>query len=210
MGPDLDTFDDYFEFVVMNEGGAKIVDHPDDPGGLTKFGVTARTYERAVRDGVIHGPRKATAKCGLRDLTREQAKAIYREMYWGPAGSQSVFKGLDLALFDAAINHGPRAAVKFLQKAINVVIDRTDADHAILEPIAEDGIWGPETRRAYREIRGRVTENLELLREFHLFRFLSWHGLQKAAFTKGWFRRGLRVFQASSSLARGAQLKFDF
>ena len=36
------NFDQAFERLIGHEGG--YVNHPDDPGGETKFGITKRTY----------------------------------------------------------------------------------------------------------------------------------------------------------------------
>src|SRR3546814_12368752 len=59
-----------FDRLSGHEGG--YINHPNDPGGETMWGITV-----AVARGVGYaGP--------MRDLTREQAKQIYRSLYWMP------------------------------------------------------------------------------------------------------------------------------
>lgn len=49
---------------IDHEGGC--VNHPEDPGGETKFGITKRSYPHL----------------NIRDLTLDDARAIYRRDFW--------------------------------------------------------------------------------------------------------------------------------
>jgi hypothetical protein len=71
-------FDAAMELVFQSEGG--YVNHPNDPGGPTNMGITFDTAKR-------HGYRTITA---LKNMTREQAKEIYRML---TIGSQSKLGG---------------------------------------------------------------------------------------------------------------------
>jgi lysozyme family protein len=93
------TFDDAFEQLIGHEGG--YVNHPADPGGETKYGITKRSYPGE----------------NIADMTLAWAKQIYLRDYWGPAGCDSVPAAIRYDLFDMAINSGVRAAVKCLQGA---------------------------------------------------------------------------------------------
>src|SRR5258708_3504231 len=60
--------------TLIHEGGSRYTNHPQDPGGPTKYGVT------------IHDVRKyldpnATADT-VRALTEQQALSIYQQHYW--------------------------------------------------------------------------------------------------------------------------------
>jgi lysozyme family protein len=57
-------FNGAFEILIGHEGG--YVDHPDDPGGETKYGISKRSYPEV----------------NIAALTLDKAKAIYREDYW--------------------------------------------------------------------------------------------------------------------------------
>jgi lysozyme family protein len=98
-------FDKSFDRLITNEGG--YVNHPRDPGGETKFGISKRTYPNV----------------DIKNLTREQAKVIYWDDFWR-AGSMSQFHAaIAFQAFDAAVNHGIGNAIRMLQKAAGVADD---------------------------------------------------------------------------------------
>ncbi|TDX30771.1 putative peptidoglycan binding protein [Modicisalibacter xianhensis] len=111
--PDFNTAMDR---VLGHEGG--YVDHPDDPGGRTNWGITQRT---ALANGYLGD---------VRHLTRDQAKEIYRTAFWQRVKADQYDFALAFNLFDAAVNHGIGNAIRMLQRAVGV---------------ADDGIVGPVT-----------------------------------------------------------------
>lgn len=116
------NFNDCVEVLLRFEGG--LVDHPQDPGGLTKFGISLRAYPQLGRDGI-------------RSLTKSQAKKIYKADYWDKARCVSLPPEIRLAVFDSAVNQGVTTALKTLQKTLNV---------------KADGIVGPITLAAAKRI----------------------------------------------------------
>lgn len=98
-------FDKAFDLVIGREGG--YVNHPDDPGGETKFGISKRQYPHL----------------DIANLTLEQAKQIYLVDYWNKALCPSFPDPLQFQLFDTAVNSGPRQAVVLLQRALSVADD---------------------------------------------------------------------------------------
>lgn len=94
------NFDTSFEKLIGNEGG--YVNHPSDPGGETKFGISKRTYP--MED--------------IRSLTLGRAKELYQRDFWGPAGCDVVPEPIKFDLFDMAVNSGVRQAIKTLQRAV--------------------------------------------------------------------------------------------
>lgn len=99
------NFDDSFEKLLGHEGG--LVDDPNDPGGLTKFGISQRSYPGE----------------DIRNMTLARAKQIYWRDYWGPAGCDAVPEPLKFQLFDMAVNSGVKQAIKTLQRAVGAVPD---------------------------------------------------------------------------------------
>ena len=89
------------------EGGATITDDPDDPGGLTKWGISQRAHP-----GV-----------DIRNLTYDQAREIYRADYWLRCRCDLFPPPLAFALFDSAVNQGPTKAIQLLQRALRVYPD---------------------------------------------------------------------------------------
>ena len=110
------TFDEAFGLLLGHEGD--FVDHPDDPGGKTRFGVT----EAVAREAGYQGD--------MRELPVEVAKAIYRARYWDACKADDLPAGVRYFVFDAAVNSGVGQAVKWLQRAAGV---------------NADGVVGPQT-----------------------------------------------------------------
>lgn len=98
-------FDVALAFVLRMEGVDS--DHPSDPGGRTRFGISQRAYP----------------DLDIPNLTLEQAAAIYRRDYWQAAHCDQLPPSYALALFDAAVNLGKPRAVSILQAALGVQID---------------------------------------------------------------------------------------
>jgi len=99
------TFDEAFQILLGHEGS--FVDHPRDPGGATKWGITKRDHPGE----------------DIPNLTQERAKIIYKHGYWAPAGCDAVPSELKFDLFDSAVNQGVTTAIKFLQAAVGETAD---------------------------------------------------------------------------------------
>lgn len=103
--------------VLKFEGG--YADNPSDPGGATNMGITHKTLARWR--GV--SPWWALPKSAVQGLGRAEATKIYKASYWDRCNAGKLPAGLDLALFDFAVNSGPDRAIKALQNALNVIAD---------------------------------------------------------------------------------------
>jgi hypothetical protein len=98
------NFDIAFDRLISHEGG--YVNHPNDPGGETKFGICKRSYP----DVNIAG------------LTVEGAKAIYKRDFWDVLG-EDIHPAIKFQVFDFAVNSGIQTAIRKLQSAIGVADD---------------------------------------------------------------------------------------
>lgn len=103
--------------VLRHEGG--YADHPQDPGGATNLGITHKTLARWRNVS----PWWDLPKSAVKDLKRDEAARIYRASYWDHCKADGLPAGLDLALFDYAVNSGPDRAIKALQAIVGVVAD---------------------------------------------------------------------------------------
>ena len=99
------NFDQAFEALIGHEGG--YVNHPADPGGETKFGISKRAHPGE----------------DIANLTLERAKQIYFLHYWGAAGCDVVPDPIKFDLFDMAVNSGIKASVRTLQYAVKETPD---------------------------------------------------------------------------------------
>ncbi|KMO34896.1 hypothetical protein VQ03_22830 [Methylobacterium tarhaniae] len=117
------TFERALSLVLKHEGGWS--DDPADPGGATNLGVTIGTLSLWLG-------RPAT-KAEVRALAPSSVAPLYRRRFWDAIQGDALPAGLDYALFDFAVNSGPRRAVIGLQRALAV---------------ADDGRLGPVTLAA--------------------------------------------------------------
>src|SRR6056300_2041872 len=106
-------FYDALAIILKHEGG--YVNHPLDPGGITNLGVTKRVYE----DWVGHEVDDAT----MRGLEPADVSPIYKKNYWDKVRCGDLPSGVNLAVFDSAVNSGTRRAAKWLQRCVGAVED---------------------------------------------------------------------------------------
>lgn len=101
--------------VFGSEGG--YVNHPKDPGGATKYGITAATLGAWRKLG-----RKATPS-EVKLLTVKEAAEILDVQYAQPLRYKDLPAGVDYCLFDFSTNSGPSQAVKTLQQTLGIEVD---------------------------------------------------------------------------------------
>lgn len=99
------NFDSAFKMVIGHEGG--YVNHPLDPGGETKYGISRRSYP----DEDIAG------------MTLERAKEIYKRDFWDKCRCDALPHPVDFVTFDAAVNSGVVRAAQWLQEAVGALVD---------------------------------------------------------------------------------------
>lgn len=155
-----DTFETAVTTVLAYEGG--YVNDPQDPGGETNFGISKRAYPTL----------------DIKNLTVDDAKAIYRRDYWQRCSCDLLPPMLAMSVFDCAVNQGPAVAIKTLQQALGVVAD---------------GIIGPATMDA-----ARSSDRRAVLRTFLAYRAVRYAGLSTfPRFGVGWMQRLFAVQEAS-------------
>ena len=186
----MNRFDECVNVVVGFEGGFS--DHPQDSGGKTKYGITASTLESAKAKGWV--PSNITIK----NIKLDHAKTIYKKGYWDAIQADSLPHPLDLILFDSAVNHGPNAAVKLLQKSLNTLLPYTE--------LKVDGIIGPLTLRAVRDYEGfqdapgsHNKSNIRylcidvLINRIELYLSIVLNNKSQEKFLKGWLNRVFKL-----------------
>lgn len=163
--------------TLVYEGGN--VDHPDDPGGATRQGVTQAVYD-GYRDN-LKLPRRHVFQ-----MTDQERNAIYRNQYWNAIKGDRLPLGVDFVVFDGAVNSGPKQSVLWLQRALGTV--------------KVDGLLGEATIAAtcaypnHDELVARICD--QRLRFLQALR--TWK-----TFGKGWRRRVMDVCRAGQEWATG-------
>jgi|TARA_B100000287_G_scaffold297929_1_gene281091 lysozyme family protein len=165
-GKTLRTFDEIIEVVLEHEGG--YVDDPKDPGGETNFGIAKRSHPDV----------------DIKNLTKEGAKEIYKEVYWDGNKVESLPDDLWHIYFDMCVNQGKGRAVKILQQAAN-------AKGANLKV---DGGLGPKTIAAV-EVALLGSNGLRRVRAYRVkyYADLVTRKPDLEKFYFGWFNRALDV-----------------
>jgi lysozyme family protein len=107
------TFADALPVILHEEGGFS--DNPADPGGATMDGVTQGVWQQWVGHAVT--------AIQLQQITPDQIAAFYQAEYWDKVSGDNLPDGLNLCVFDFAVNHGPHGAATMLQGLVSVTQD---------------------------------------------------------------------------------------
>lgn len=103
-GAGVTPLDRAWAHIHREEGGARITDDPDDPGGLTRHGISQRAYPNE----------------DIRNLTEQRAKELFAADYWKACRCDDLPERVAIAVADGAFNQGVRTSVTLLQEALRV------------------------------------------------------------------------------------------
>ena len=166
------NWEEALRHILKYEGG--YVNHPADPGGMTNLGVTKRVWEEWTG--------KPATEADMRALTPEMVGPLYKTRYWDAVRGDDLPSGVDLCVFDCAVNAGVGRASKFLQQSVGVTAD---------------GQIGPKTVEATTaKPADEVVAKFCDLREAHYKSLPTF-----ATFGKGWMRRLASVESEAQTLA---------
>jgi uncharacterized protein (TIGR02594 family) len=172
--------DQAIDFALKDDIEGGYVNHPEDNGGPTNMGITLSTF-RAWRND------QSLTKETLRDtLTKDEAQAIYKDMYWDKVRGDELPPGIDLVVFDGAVNSGPGKSIKLLQHALGVSVD------GILGPIT---LW--EVKQADAK---QLVEKIIDIRLAWLKTLSDWRH-----FGRGWTNRLLALEEEALKSAETTQ-----
>lgn len=158
------NFDKAFELLIGHEGG--FTQNPKDAGNWTggKVGV-------GVNKGTKYGiASNSYPNLDIKNLTLDQAKAIYKRDYWDKVKGDQLPASLAFHVFDMAVNSGVSRGIKLLQKTIGT---------------AEDGIIGPKTLSAVNAMD--VNQAIQIYSANRLQFYTSLKDF--SVFGKGWVNR---------------------
>lgn len=171
--------------LMKREGG--FVDHPDDRGGATNYGITQRV-------AIDHGYRGS-----MRDLPQALAEKIYLKTYWHAMKLDEISArapALAITMLDYGVHSGTKRAARQLQEVLNVLSNNGRRWSAI----EIDGCIGTQTLRAMDamlKLRGVNTGNT-LASTINALR-LAWlvdlarRDVSQQAFAQGWIDRVVRL-----------------
>jgi lysozyme family protein len=164
-------FERALKFTLREEGG--FVNNPKDPGGATMMGITLETFQKYRKNPHL------TAD-DLKLIPHSEVAEIYQKRYWDACKCNDLPQGVDLCVFDTAVNSGPGRASKMLQEAVGATAD---------------GVIGPGTLSKVSEVSpvdliGKYCDTrLKFLRSLPTF----------PTFGKGWTARVERLKQEATA-----------
>lgn len=155
------------DHVLKWEGG--YVDHPDDPGGATKYGISLRFLEE-----IWPGADGDT----IANLSTEQAEDLYYQYFWLPGYEKICDERIATMLFSSGVNMGIARAIRISQQTAN----------NLGQKLKVDGVLGPKTLAALNmyapEVFLREMRKLLILRRLDIAKV-------RHPFIRGWVRRDL-------------------
>jgi len=163
--------------VILESEGAYVVDQ----GGPTNLGVTQRALS------AWYG--RAATVAEVQALTASSVAPLYQQDYWVPAQCGNLLPGVDLMVFDEAVNEGVGRAVRHLQQVIGV---------------AADGVFGPVTVAALATAQAPQGAAQALIQRLHdenasYYASLAAEFLQDEA---GWRARNDRTVAAALKMVQ--------
>lgn len=158
-------FEQLVERVLDREGG--YVNHPDDRGGPTNYGITQRIYGDWLAS-------KGQLFRNVRDMTKAEARQIYFELYWKNSKANALPSNVQEVHFDAAINHGVRRAALLLQAAAAAT---------------QDGAIGPKTLAAVAAMDKDLLLMRYLVLRYRFYGDIIKRDRKQLSFITGWLDR---------------------
>lgn len=173
------TEDQILDMIIANEGG--FVDHPDDRGGATKYGITIKTL-RTWRGSSV-------TVDDVRALSKDEAREIYRQRYVRKPRFDAIRDGrLRAQVIDAGVLAGPAQAARMLQRAAGATAD---------------GVVGPRTLAAVNRADPVALNNKFMVeRILHLAKTAArrmdsrGNPIDQRAFLVGWMNRATKFLIA--------------
>lgn len=119
--------------------------NPRDPGGPTMHGITLETYRE------YKGNPNLTVE-ELQAMTMPEIATIYKNEYWTPMHCGALLSGLDLAVFNFAVNAGTKHCTRTLQSILGV---------------PQDGIMGAETVQTANDTDNIINKFLDATEAYY-------------------------------------------
>lgn len=158
----MSNFNKAVDIVLAHEGG--YVNHPADPGGETKYGITKRSYPNE----------------DIKNLTLTRAKEIYFADFWKPFKYEQIESdAVATKIFDTAVNAGPKRAFRFAQQAVNT----------LGKNIGVDGIFGNGTLAAINSVNPEAFLKAFRTIQADYYKSIVAADPSKSVFLRGWLAR---------------------
>lgn len=175
------NYEHIIDKIILAEQG--YVDHPDDKGGPTNFGIT----QAVARKNGYDGP--------MEDMPESLAREIYRKRYIVEPKFDKVAEihaAIGHELIDTGVNMGPSRAAEFLQRCLNV-FNQQGSRYADVFVDGRVGSVTLEALRAFLKWRGDkgAVVMMKALNSLQGARYIeiAENNVRQESFSYGWFER---------------------
>ncbi len=162
--------------IIKHEGGFS--DNKNDPGGVTRYGISLRFLKSALID--IDGDGDSDKDDIIRLTLTDADKIYYREWYKKYKYDRIIDQDLLTDIMDFSINAGACQAHKVLKRAINNIIDN---------PIKVNCILDKETIEMINLIDPLILHTMLNLQQEDFYIDLVKRNPSLKCFLRGWLRR---------------------
>jgi lysozyme family protein len=162
------AFYDAWQKTMKWEGGGKAHEVTGDTGGLTKWGISKKSYKHL----------------DIKNLTERDALTIAYQDYWLLMHCDkiaTVCADTATHVFDIGFNAGHKWGIKLLQRAINSVNNN--------KALKDDGIYGNMTHRALKNCNNYLLANALVNERVKHYKWLTIKNPINRKFIKGWLNR---------------------
>jgi len=163
-------FENFAGKLLRLEGG--YVNHPNDRGGPTKYGVILSVWREHGHDKDGDGDIDAE---DIKKLSEADAKGIAKKIFWDYfMGDQIVNESVAQFIVDWGFNSGRKTVAKIIQRILGV---------------SADGIVGPVTLRAINEFdQEKLFNTIKIERQVFLNNIVK-RRPDQIVFYNGWMNR---------------------
>ncbi len=154
--------DDMITEIILDEGGSKKTNDPNDSGGRTQFGISEKSNPEAWKDGKV---------------TEQEARDIYYQKYVVAPGFDKISPArLQHQLVDFGVTSGQAVAAKKLQESVGV---------------EADGVIGPETLEKLAALDWVQVNNQLVVSRVKLIGRIVQRRPKDLEYLSGWLNRAL-------------------
>lgn len=174
------SVDDIITDILKAEGWDKYTNRPTDRGGPTKWGITQKAWSEYVGHAAPIDEIKA--------ITEHQARIFYENMYIKRPKFDMLPPLLIPMIVDCGVNHGVRAASKWIQRAVGA---------------KQDGAIGPQTLAALTSTNLIATYTRICASRFKLYGRIVTKDHSQAEYAHGWNNRGAKWLERLADYLAG-------
>jgi lysozyme family protein len=171
-------------FMTPNRGWTN---HKNDNGGPTLAGLTIYNFCEWKGLPPPQKPWNPNLIESMKAVTDDELYRYYYERKWCPVRCDDLPEGVDYAVFDVAVLHGPGKAAQFLRKAVGLPL-KGKIDDAVVQAVNDHDDWD------------EIIRSIAASRRAHYDAIIA-NNPSQGVFKKGWMTRCARVEATACEMA---------